>query len=425
MGTAADEERLHLWFARATFFIPLLWLLGAVVASVALPAVDRRIGFDLGITASAATTALGATASGMIALTGFVFSVTLLIVQFGTQALTPRVIPELRRDRLTGHALGVFIATFVFALGAVLSVTDDPDTGVPTASVTVTGLLLFTSVIMFLLLMQRVGTGLQLPRVLVRLGQLGVDAAASTYPEPYTEGCDGHAGHIALGERATVIHHAGRTAVIASLDLDALHAEADRTGATIELVPAIGRRIFPGDRLIRYEGGRPDHEVLLHAVILAPARTIHQDPPYALRLIVDIAIRALSPAVNDPTSAMQALNEIQLVLTELSRRSLSVGDERVRIRTSNWDDIIELALSEIALYGASSVQIPRRFRALLDELEPLVPADRLPALQRQRERLEWFVARAHGGEPDPLALASDNYGLGMARADPPRPNQTS
>ncbi len=419
MASATDQRR-RLWLSRMTFVTPLLWLATALVASILIPLLDRHAHFDLGVSEAAATTMLSAEATGMIAFTGLVFSISILVIQFGTQALSPRVIPELRRDRLTGHALGVFIATFIFSLGAVVDIGSDHGEAVPSFSVLTAGALLIGSVVMFLLLIQRVGTGLQLPRVLVRIGQLGVDAADATYPDPYEPGCDDKHRYDLLPANAAEIKHPGHTAVIAAVDIAALQAESARTGALIELVPAMGRRIFPGEVLLRYSGGSASEEALVDAVILAPARTILQDPAYALRLIVDIAIRALSPAVNDPTSAMQALNEIQLILGTVAHRTLALGGPTVHIRASPWEDMVELALSEISLYGASSVQIPRRMRALLDELEYSVPAERRAALIVERIRLESLVRVAHGPEPDPMLLVSDPYGVGMARADPPR-----
>ena|SRR6516225_5665845 len=100
-------------------------------------------------------------------------------------------------------------------------------------------------------------------------------------------------------------------------------------------------------------------------------RTFEQDPKYAIRPLVDIAIKALSPAINDPTTAVQALNQIEDLLLRLGRRELELGNFRDRdgqlrliVPYPAWEDFLRLAFDEIASYGAQSVQVMRRMRRL-------------------------------------------------------------
>ena len=118
-------------------------------------------------------------------------------------------------------------------------------------------------------------------------------------------------------------------------------------------------------------------------IIVSDERTLAQDPAFAIRAIVDIAIRALSPAVNDPTTACQALDTLESILHRLAGRALGPGRLhdaggalRVLYRAPGWDELLTLALTEIRHYGASSHQTARRMRALLQGLEPIVPAER-------------------------------------------------
>ena len=123
-------------------------------------------------------------------------------------------------------------------------------------------------------------------------------------------------------------------------------------------------------------------ETLRDAIQLGSERTFEQDPKYAIRLLVDIAIKALSPAINDPTTAVQALDEIEDLLIRLGRRRLEIGafrDRQGELRVSasfpTWEDFLVLAFDEIRFYGSTSIQVMRRMRALLSELLLIMPED--------------------------------------------------
>ena len=116
------------------------------------------------------------------------------------------------------------------------------------------------------------------------------------------------------------------------------------------------------------------------AIELGEERTFEQDPKYAIRLLVDIAIRALSPAINDPTTAVQALDQIEDLLLRLGQRDLEIGkyndrngELRLVMPFPTWDDIVRLAFDEIGFYGATSVQVMRRMNALIADLTRAVP----------------------------------------------------
>src|SRR4029079_9204355 len=112
-------------------------------------------------------------------------------------------------------------------------------------------------------------------------------------------------------------------------------------------------------------------------------RTFEQDPKYALRLLVDIAIKALSPAINDPTTAVQALDQSEDLLLRIGQRDLQIGKYRdtdgtlrLVIPFPTWEDLLLLALDEIRFCGATSVQVMRRMNALVADLIGALPKDR-------------------------------------------------
>jgi uncharacterized membrane protein len=162
---------------------------------------------------------------------------------------------------------------------------------------------------------------------------------------------------------------------------------------------------------------------LRKALEMGPERTFEQDPKYAIRLLVDIAIRALSPAVNDPTTAVQALDQIEDLLLRLGRSRLQVGAARdaggtlrLVISEPNWEDFVVLAFDEIQHFGSTSVQVMRRMRALITDLISVLPNERHPALRRYQERLDSTIARSFEDAEEKLgASMEDRQGLGMPR----------
>src|SRR5204863_313149 len=134
-----------------------------------------------------------------------------------------------------------------------------------------------------------------------------------------------------------------------------------------------------------------------------------QDPKYAIRLLVDIAIRALSPAVNDPTTAVQALDQIGDLLLRLARRRLEIGSYRdadgtVRLVMPfpTWEDFLGLSFDEIQACGGNSVQVVRRMKALIADLLAAAPEERRAALAVRQERLVRAIARAFPDREDQL-----------------------
>jgi uncharacterized membrane protein len=149
---------------------------------------------------------------------------------------------------------------------------------------------------------------------------------------------------------------------------------------------------------------------------------MEQDPAFAFRIIVDIADKALSPAINDPTTGVLAIDQIQCLLQEVGERDLSTGtvtDDRGQVRlvyrTPNWQDFVLLAVSEIRQYGGNSVQIMRRLRAMLESLVAVLPPARAPFLQQQLDLLQVAVEKAFVDPRDRRnATHADSQGLGGA-----------
>ncbi|MGE5306222.1 MAG: DUF2254 family protein [Alphaproteobacteria bacterium] len=161
----------------------------------------------------------------------------------------------------------------------------------------------------------------------------------------------------------------------------------------------------------------------MRAYHLRLERTYEQDPKYPIRLLVDIAIKALSPAINDPTTAVQAIDQIEDLLRRLGRRGLNAGDAhdaegslRVIFPMPTWEDYLTLAFDEIRQYGSTSVQVMRRLRsALISLADSVVSDERINAVQRYLDQLDSSIDRSILDAIDrERARQEDRQGLGLS-----------
>jgi uncharacterized membrane protein len=415
---------LRMRYRQSLIALPVLYLAAACVLGLLVPDLDasRDVEGAPGSGIGTARDILGATATGMIAFTGFVVASVLVVVQFAAGQYSPRLVLWFRRDALTKHAIGCFLAAFVYALVALRQIEGGATGFSPDITVIVALALLIGSGVLFLALLQRVTDRLR-PRTLFgAVVREGIDAARETYPLGLGE--DAPVDRSWAGDDPQGVALRGRPGVVTSFDRVALVAAATRSGAVIELVPAVGEFVDPRGELLRAHGGRIDPGLLDGLVRVADERTIEQDPAFAIRIVVDTAIRALSPAVNDPTTAVQALDVLEMLVGELAGRDLeaslardAAGDVRLVWRSPSWEDVLDLAFAEIRQYGADSIQICRRLRAVLDDLLASTPLPRHAAIEAQLLRLDATVLRAFPtGSPElETALAADRTGLGLAR----------
>ena len=410
----------------STWVIPLSYAAVAVVGGLAFPRIEVRIfhGLTSTVSAPAAMAAYSAIASGMLALTGVVFSLAFVMVQFSATAYSPRLVLWISRDPFMWHAVGVFTATFLYALAALIWVDRTGPGMVPFISSWMVLGLLVASVAMFIGLIQRIGL-LQINRMLNFTGDQGRKVIETIYPR-----LDLHTAAATSEEfrslplTQTVLHRSGPE-VIQSLDRMALVGLAKASGGIIEMLAAVGDTVVILTPLLCVYGARHpiDERALINAIERGGERTFEQDPKYAIRLLVDIAIKALSPAINDPTTAVQALNQIEDLLLRLGTRRLEVGgfrDSEGQLRLvvpyPMWEDFLRLAFDEIRYCGARSVQVMRRMTALVNDLSSRLPEDRQAALHHWGERLQSTIARSFDDmEEKKEASVEDRQGLGVPR----------
>ena len=392
--------------------VALVWLVSQASPSTAsaltlLP----EFGYDT------ATAILSAIATGMLAFTGLVAAVILLALQFSAGQLSPRLVATLVGRTSAKWALGISIAAFVYALLAITIIPGhSASSDVPELVVEVSIVLVLAAIGASIYLLHVTGRSLRVAAVASNVAHRGLREIDQVYPDPYTESRE--RPPLPAGE-PQIVRWSGSFGVIAGLETASLVRECEREQIVIEMLRAVGDGVESGTPIMRV-WGNGSTDVLFGMVAVSDERTFTQDPAFALRVLVDIALRALSPAVNDPTTATQVLHRIEVLLTTLAERDLRGGSItgpdgtlRVRLRSPSWDSMVDLALSEIRLAGAGQLQIARRQRALLDHLADVCPPDRQAAVQRHRLALDESVTAAFASEPDRLlALTPDAHGMG-------------
>jgi uncharacterized membrane protein len=404
---------------------PLLYAVAAIVAGTIVPRSTSILlpKFTSTMSVASAIGMYSAIASGMITLTGIVFSLIFVMIQFSATAYSPRLVLWIARDPVMSHALGTFTATFLYALSALAWVDRNGSGRVPLVSLGLVAMLLLASVALFISLIQRVGM-LQVQRMLVFTGNQGREVIEKLYP-PIEISKISDSIEIDRLRRVQTVLHRGDPMTLQALDTTALVQIAKQGGCVIEMLAAVGDSVLDSTPICRIYGGQGSlsRENLAGAIEFGIERTFEQDPKYAIRLLVDIAIRALSSAINDPTTAVQALDQIEDLLLRLGRRRLEIGafrdehgDLRVLIPFPSWEDFLRLAFDEIRFCGAKSVQVMRRMRALVSELISVLPEERRPALWYWQERLQTSIERTFVDAEDILdASAEDRQGIGISR----------
>jgi uncharacterized membrane protein len=411
------------------WLVPLVWMLAAIIALPVVRWLDIETGWRLfNYSEEGARQILNGLSSSMLTFMVFAVSALLLALQLASSALSPRIIAGAFANRVPQFSIGVFVFSYVFALGALARV----ETGhVPQLVVFVAILSNLLAIIVFFWFVYKVGESLRPVAILLNLSRVGRKVFDEVYPLRWDASASerGPQAREALSGPSRVVKNAAVSGTFLAFGAAELVKAAQRADCVIELIPQVGDFVPKGDPLFRiYPADREMSAAQLSAMVAFGAeRTLEQDPAFAFRIMVDIASRALSPAINDPTTAVLALDQLHRDLLYLGWKQLDSGsavDERGRLRlvypTPQWEDFVTLAVSEIRLFGASSIQVARRLRAMLEHLASALPEPRIPPLREELAMLQHAVERAYPEAKDRLrAQTGDLQGIG--RSSTPKP----
>lgn len=445
---------LMCYIKSSLWVVPVLALLAAIALKrlaeylgvwlVGLGFYDLQSGF-FGVNEAEAHAILDRIFSLNLSCLVFTFGSLLVAIQVAGGQYTPRIIATtLLRDNVIRWIVGLFLFNLIWVNRTMIQMGSSAD--VPQFQIFLAIAFALASLIAFIVLIDYCAKLLRPVTLAGRIGEQGVLAIDSVYPNP-TNDLPAHATPVKrhkknslqthsrgalfnarpAGIRKTPVRtvlHSGNSSIVVAVNLDGLIAEAQRANCMIDLAIQVGDFLSVDEPLFYLHGVVDDVDVerLRGFVAMAAERTMEQDPMFAFRIEVDIAIKALSPAINDPTTAVLAIDQLNRMLRMVGRRSLqdheildNQGQPRVVFRTPDWEDFVHISFREIRFYGAGSLQVERRLMAMLDNLMRSLPKHRHAALKIEMELLEDSIAQAHKATDDAaLARIPDTQGLGGA-----------
>lgn len=412
---------LRSYLRSSMWTVPLAAYLASLILIRLLGQLDEWLGWSWSwtIAPDAARSGLQVFVAAMLSFIVFTFGSLLVAIQVASAQLTPRIIATtLLRDNSIRLIVALFVLTMAFSVGVLVRTENQ----VHYLLLTVALVLTAASVAAFLYLIDYAARLLRPVSIVWRIGEEGLAVLEQVYPARIKGPHIPSPPPSSLGPGAREIVHRGTSGIVLAADLDRLRREAERTGGIIEFLHRVGDFVAVDEPIFRLHAGAAlaDDDLLRGAVAFGPERTLEQDATFAFRVIVDIAIKALSSAINDPTTAVLGIDQLHRLLRAVGRRHLhddiirdGGGNLRVIFRTPDWEDFVTLACREIRLYGAANFQVARRLRAMLENLLRTLPEARAPALREELELLDWTLEQLHMAPRD-LALARmpDLQGLG-------------
>jgi uncharacterized membrane protein len=411
--------RLRDYIRSSLWVIPFIAIPFELIVTRLLHGLDAWLGWSLiGFTPTGALALLQAFVTVTLSFMVFTFGSLLVAIQVASAQMTPRIIATtLLRNDVVRYTVGLFIFTLMFSLSAQNKMEKDVHQLVMLVAV----LLGISSFAAFFYLIDYASRLLRPISILAQVGSDGLDVIASVYPD-LSLGPGAAIRRSDPGTPERVIEHQGTSGIVLAVNVKLLRAEAERLNGIIEFVPQVGDFVAVDEPIFCLYGGTKaiDEELLRDCVALGSERTIDQDPTFALRIVVDIALKTLSAAINDPTTTVLAIDQVHRLLRAVGRRHLrsdeiydEAGRLRVIFRTPNWEDFVHIAFAEIRHCGSGSVQVVRRLRAMIENLMRTLPPHRHPALLEQLSLLDREIEKRFL-YPEDLALARipDAQGLG-------------
>jgi uncharacterized membrane protein len=370
----------------------------AAAAAVALAFLTPQIHVGFDIPTTRAIEMLIAVGAGTVTFIGIVFSLLFLVVQFATTTFTPRL-NLFRDDPIVWRAFAFYTAVVVYSLTAALVIGQDEKTSaiVPIAAF----IAILATIIVYRRLQMGAFKSIQLASALAQVARQGRQVIDGLYL-PTAPGSDpthspGRAtAPLANDKPLHEIRWPRPPAVLQVIDVPRVLRAAERGRAVIDFKVRSGQMIAEGATVAVVSGHTEPNleQQILKALTVGEERTFEQDPAFALRLLADISLRALSPAVNDPTTAVEALDAMDGLLRALATRDLSVeqvagsdGTIRVQLVLPTWDDYVAVSLDEIIALPALSPNVSRRILRLLNELATITTPSRRSTLEARRRQI--------------------------------------
>ncbi len=374
------------------WLVPAVFAVGAVAAGIGLSALELRL--DLPVEwilpggPDGARSLLSSIITAMISFTALVFSITVVALQLASSQYSPRILRTFLQDRIIQATLGTFVATFLFAMVVLAALPARDEQRLPELSLAVSMSLVLASTAMFIYYLHHMTTMMRVSHIIASIGAQTRRTVERHLPD------DDQPPPVA-GEVVQVVP-APTPGMVTDVDLARLARLARQHDCAISVIPAPGDFVVVGAPLLRAHrlpAGEPRRLPAARAargVTIGVERAPGQDLGLGFRQLADIAERALSPAVNDVTTATRALQEAHDLLRRLATRperpwTVRDGDgtTRVRVDPLPFDTYLAMIVDDVRATAGSQPRITRLLDALVEDLYAVaLPAHR-PALRRR------------------------------------------
>ncbi|MEZ4375819.1 MAG: DUF2254 domain-containing protein [Polyangiaceae bacterium] len=405
------------------WFVPTLMVVGAVALAAALIALDTTNEPPLasewplifGAGADGSRALLATVAGSMVTVTGVVFSMTIVALSLTSSQYTSRVLRNFMRDRRNQVVLGVFVGIFAYCLVVLRTIHGDKDEAfVPSLAVLGALVLAFVGIAHLIFFIHHISMSIQASSIIAAAAEETISAIETLFPEKLgdedDEGPAASPDASDQGEWITI--SAQQTGYLQSVDTDALLDWARETGSVIRLERMMGDFVVQGTHLGSIlQSGKHDSNAtngLNGACVLSRLRTVEQDPTFGVRQIVDIALKALSPGVNDTTTAVICVDYLSAIFVSLSDRifrpphGVDDGVLRVIARGPSFAELLAEGFDEVRQSAAGNVAVLTR---QLGALETLASATSNAARRRAlSQHVELVLATAEDSIPLPADL---------------------
>jgi uncharacterized membrane protein len=410
--------RVRFYFRNSLWILPVFSIVLALISVPLVTRFEQAVGSRASVSPETARVIMTTVAASTFTLVVLVSSAVLLAVQLASAQLTPRIIAMVYRSAVLKLAFAFFVFNFTFSAGVLARI----ENSAPRLASYIAVYGFLASIGLFIYFIDQMGKLLRPSSALRTVALVARKVIRDVYPTVLTEDSPAPLDIESITHEQPRIIRSRIDGALLAFDLKGLVALAETSNCVIELVPQVGQFIAVGDPLFRvYRGGEELPETsLLNSVVKGSERSPEQDPMFAFRIMVDIANRALSPAINDPTTAVLAIDQIHHLLRDIGRRNLAegqatdaLGQVRLLYRTPDWEDFVLLGTTEIRLYGANSIQVQRRLRAMLEDLIDTLPEPRHPLLYKELSLLATASRRSFPDLDDQtLAESADLQGIG-------------
>ena len=360
-------------FATGLLGRPGVWIGTLGLVAVVLPPLELRYAPEvskfLATEPSSAQVVLGTLAGSMMSVIGVVYSILLVALSLASMQFSTRILAGMTRDRVAQNTLGIFIGTFIYCLLVLRSVHSDPPS-VPGIAYTGALLLALSALATLVYFIHHIVQTIQANHLVSRIANETVTVIDHVFSATLTEGeqaVDAPIPPIPAGATMILARSSGYVQLI---DVDGLKAVAAR-GYRVHLLKSMGAFVAEGLPLLAIspQPGPGDVDAALAAVDLGAVRTMQQDVEFGMRQIVDIALKAVSPAVNDPSTAVTCVDHLGRLLVRLaSRRPLPAMHGDAVVPPTTHGDLIDLCFEQLRQYTRTDMAVSLRIMRVLGEV---------------------------------------------------------